>query len=283
MKSTYSRRRFIAAAAAFTGGASVRACLAEAVKPKPAFQVTIGLQSYSFGLPDLHATIEQAAQLGFRGIEISRRHLSHEANSADIARIKRELDDAGLELTAHGVNAFTSDHEENRKVFEFAQALGVVNVSANPTRDAFDSLDKLVEEYGIRVAIHNHGPMASYDKVVDTLDAIRDHHANIGACADLGHYLRSGEDPVVAIRLLGGRLYGVHLKDYAKHAAATRESVVLGRGLLDLGGVFRALRQVGFPADGAVSIEYETDSATRVQDVMDCLTAAKSSAAKLSG
>ena len=51
-----------------------------------------------------------------------------------------------------------------------------------------------------------------------------------------------------AITLLQGRLYGVHLKDFAepkKDAAG----VILGKGQLDVAGTFRALRKVEFPAD----------------------------------
>ena len=119
-------------------------------------------------------------------------------------------------MRGHGVNPFTKDHEANRRWFEFAKKAGIKNISADPTEDAFDSLDKLVEEYQIRIAIHNHGPGARYDKVTDVLNAIKGHHPLIGACADLGHYIRSAEDPVRVINLLEGRLYGIHLKDFAE-------------------------------------------------------------------
>ena len=77
------------------------------------------------------------------------------------------------------------------------------------------------------------------------LNAIKGHHPSIGACADLGHYIRSGEDPVRAITLLAGRLYGVHLKDFAepkKDAAG----VILGRGQLDVAATFRACARPNF-------------------------------------
>ena len=53
------------------------------------------------------------------------------------------------------------DHEANRRWFEFAKKAGIKSISANPSEDSFDSLDKLCEEYQIRIAIHNHGPGAA--------------------------------------------------------------------------------------------------------------------------
>ena len=152
-------------------------------------------------------------------------------------------------------------------------------MSADPTEDAFDSLDKLVVEYDIRIAIHNHGPGARYDKVADVLTAIKGHHPYIGACADLGHYIRSGEDPVRVINLLAGRLYGLHLKDYAEPKADAR-GVILGRGQLDVAGVFRALKKVEFPADGCLSLEYEESQNDPIDDVKQCLAACAEGAQK---
>jgi len=47
--------------------------------------------------------------------------------------------------------------------------IGVQSISANPDKNepTFKLLDKLVEEYGVNIAIHNHGPGAKYDKIDD--------------------------------------------------------------------------------------------------------------------
>ena len=59
-----------------------------------------------------------------------------------------------------GVSPFTKDHDANKKFFEFGKAIGLKYLSADPTPDAFDSLDKLCDEYKIAIAIHPHGPRA---------------------------------------------------------------------------------------------------------------------------
>jgi sugar phosphate isomerase/epimerase len=135
-------------------------------------------------------------------------------------------------------------------------------------------LDSLVKEFDIRIAIHNHGPTHRYNKALDVLKAIEKHDVRIGACADLGHYIRSGENPVDVIRLLKGRLYGVHLKDFAEMKDQTK-GVILGKGHLDCLSVFEALDKTGFPADGALSLEYEENPKDPIADIRECYKVAK--------
>jgi len=131
-----------------------------------------------------------------------------------------------------------------------------------------------VKEFDIRVAIHNHGPTHRYNKVIDVLDAIEKHDTRIGACADLGHFIRSGERPTEVIRLLKGRLYGIHLKDFAEMQDKTK-GVILGKGHMDVPAVMAALVQVGFPADGALSIEYEENPNNPLDEIRECIRVAR--------
>ena len=104
----------------------------------------------------------------------------------------------------------------------------------------------------------------------------------IGACADLGHYIRSAEDPVRAINLFEGRLYGIHLKDFAEQKSRTK-GVILGKGHLDVVGVFKALRKVNFPADGCLSLEYEESPKDPVAEIRECLAVASEAAKQSAG
>src|SRR5205085_2397299 len=135
----------------------------------------------------------------------------------DPAKIKETLDKlsaANVRLRAWGVVPFDADESKTRKVLDFAKAMNFAVISADPSPESFAVLDKMLEQYpGIFIAIHNHGPGASYDKIADVTRAIQGRHDRIGACVDTGHYLRSGEDPVEAVKKIGTRVYGVHLKD----------------------------------------------------------------------
>jgi sugar phosphate isomerase/epimerase len=185
---------------------------------------------------------------------------------------------------AAGVLPFSKDTDANRKHFEFARALGVKVLSADPAPDAFDSLDKLCEEYGVAVAIHPHGPIGNklhhwYSAEI-ILEAVKDHHPLIGSCLDTGHLIRSAQapfgkklDPAQQIRVMGKRNFGIHLKD---HDNARREDVIFGQGVLDVASVLAALREVGF--DRSISIEYEAHPDNPTPDVEACLEVVKKAA-----
>jgi len=110
--------------------------------------------------------------------------------------------------------------------------------------------------------------------VIDVLHAIEGHDERIGACADLGHFIRSGERPTEVIRLLAGRLYGIHLKDFAEMKENTK-GVILGQGHMDVPAVFEALVKADFPADGALSLEYEENPDNPIADIRECVAVAR--------
>ncbi len=60
-----------------------------------------------------------------------------------IAAIKKQVCDLGLTISAHGVNGLSKNDDANRKVFEFAKAAGIRNITADPDPDSFDSIEKL--------------------------------------------------------------------------------------------------------------------------------------------
>ena len=155
-------------------------------------------------------------------------------------------------------------------------------ITANPEKDAFDSLDKLVAEYDIKIAIHNHGPGQLYDSIDSVVQAVKGRHKWVGACVDCGHFLRSGEDPVKAVRTLGPRVFGAHIKDDVELGKASK-NVVLGKGKLDVVGLFQALREIKFPADGSLALEYEANPDNPIAEMKACIAVAKEAIAKSAG
>ncbi|MFM8538057.1 MAG: sugar phosphate isomerase/epimerase family protein [Planctomycetaceae bacterium] len=262
------RRTFLAAGAAIA--ASAVTPRAHAAPPVP----VLGIQIYSLrGFP-VDVALQHVHDLGIKAVEFFPGMCPITDDAAAIAAMQRKLAGLGLTISGHGVNRFTADAAANRRLFAFAKAAGIRTITADPDPDSFASLDELVKEFDVRVAIHNHGPRHRYNKAADVLAAIEKHDERIGACADLGHFIRSGERPVDVIRLLAGRLYGVHLKDFAEMQDATK-GVILGKGHLDVDGVFAALARAGFPADGALSSEYEENKDDPIADLRACVAAAK--------
>lgn len=240
----------------------------------------LGIQSYSLRNFDTHECLHMVHDLGLAYVEFFAKHYPPTTAPAAITAMADLLREHEVAISAHGVQAFTADHAKNKTFFEFAKAAGIKNIAADFGPEAHESLGKLVEEYDIRIAAHNHGPGHRWDKIADLKKQIGALDPRIGACADLGHFIRSGEDPVEAIHAFKGRLWGIHLKDF-KAAKKDAQGCVLGEGLLDVEAVFQALKDVQFPADGALSIEYEEKPADPMEDLRRCVAVAGEAARKV--
>ena len=268
-----SRRSFVAASALAAASLPGRSRAAA-----DGGELNLGIQMYSLRGYPVDEALGHVKDLGLKVIEFYPGMFPVTDDKTAIDAMKKKVTDLGLTMSAYGVNRFTKDAAANRKLFAFAKAAGIPILGADPDPDSFASLDDLVKEFDIRIAIHNHGPTHRYNKVIDVLDAIEKHDRRIGACADLGHYLRSGEQPTEVIRLLAGRLYGIHLKDFAEMQDKTR-GVILGQGHIDVPAVFAALEQAKFPADGALSIEYEEHPKNPLAEIRACIEAARAALA----
>lgn len=274
------RRAFLASTSAAV--AAVMTCrLSSFATAADKSGLKLGIQLYSLrGYKEASVALKHAKELGFDQVEFYSGMFPLDSSADQIAAIKKQVADLGLTMSAHGVNRLTKDEKANRQVFEFAKAAGFRNITADPDPDSFDSVNELVKEYDVRIAIHNHGPTHRYNKVVDVLRAIEKYDARIGACADLGHYIRSGEEPAQVVRLLKGRLYGVHLKDFAEMKDKTK-GVILGKGHLNVGAVFNALVETNFPSDGALSLEYEENPENPLDDIRQCVEVSRAALKQL--
>ena len=266
----FSRRSFLAA----TAGAVALSPLARLAAAASASNLNLGLQIYSLRNYKVDEALQHTRDLGFKFVEFYPGMYPIASDAAAIDTMKKKLADLGLTISAHGVNGFSKDEAANRKVFEFAKAAGIRTLSANPSPDSLPNLNDLVKEFDIRIAIHNHGPNTSYSKAIDVLHAVEKYDPRIGACADLGHFIRSGEQPVEVIRVLKGRLYGIHLKDFAEMKADAK-GVILGKGHINVPAVMAALVAADFPADGALSVEYEENPQNPLADIKACELAAR--------
>ncbi len=277
-----TRRRFLALSSAAAAGATffdAPKILSAAEADDPFGGWPIGIQSFSLRKYDLNQAVRHMHGLGLHYAEFYSKHVAIDSTDEDLAALKKLLTEADISMSSHGVNKFTADHEANRKVFEFAKRAGLKNITANPTPDAFGSLDKLVAEFDIRICIHNHGPGSSYDKIEEVVRAVEGHDPRIGACVDTGHFIRSKEDPIEAIERLNKRVFALHIKDEEKQEKKSH-NVIIGKGFLDVVALFQTLRKIGFPADGSISLEYEANPDNPIDDIQQCLVVAREAIAK---
>jgi sugar phosphate isomerase/epimerase len=269
-----SRREFLASGVAAAALSLVGRPAAARVAPAgPYGPFKMGLQSYSLRHFKVEEALAKTKELGLHYWESYSAHTPIDpARAADSKSLAAA---SGVEVIGFGVSPFTKDHEKNRKIFEFGKALGVAYLSADPTTEAFDSLDKLTEEYGIAIGIHPHGPGARWYEIDQIAKAIKGHSDKIGICLDTGHLLRSRQDPVRAVDVFGRRIYGVHLKD-VKDA---RTFTILGEGDLKLAELLRGLASLKYSY--CLALEYEENEKDPMADIRKCLEATSAAVAKI--
>ena len=270
-----SRRDFLATGLALAGAVALggRSALARVAPAGPYGPFKMGLQSYSLRHYKAEEALAKTKELGVHYWESYRDHTN--PDPAKASEYKSLAAASGVEVIGFGVSAFTKDHEKNRRYFEFGKALGVGYLSADPAPDAFDSLDKLTEEFGIAIGIHPHGPGHRWDKIDKIHAAIKPHSDKIGICLDTGHLLRSNEDPVRAVDVFGKRIYGVHLKD----VKGAKTFTILGEGDLKLVDLLQKLAQLNYSY--CLALEYEESEKDPIADIRKCLDATQEAVAKI--
>lgn len=244
----------------------------------------MGIQSYSLREFSAEKALEHTKALGLKYWESFRNHVPMTAVPKQIQDHKDLLGKYGVTLIGYGVVPFDEKENPARELFEFAKAMGIKSLSADPKPDkaTFDLLDKLVAEYDVAVAIHNHGPGHRYNKIADVENVVKDRHPKIGACVDTGHYLRSDEDPVEAIQRLGKRVFGCHLKDVKtieQDGKRQKQFKIAGEGDLNVVGLLKALKSINF--DYCLALEYEENAKNPLPDIEACLKHVRECAAKV--
>ncbi len=186
----------------------------------------------------------------------------HKLNDDQIRSVKEKLAAAGLEVTSYGVVGpaeMGRTEESIRRVFNFARKMGIRTIVTEPADGDFPILDKLVKEYDINIAVHNHPEPSKYAKPETVLAAIKGLDERIGACADTGHWMRTGVCPVDALKLLSGRIIDVHFKDLNDFGRG--ENVVdvpFGEGKANIHDILAELTLQNY--GGTLTIEYENEA-----------------------
>lgn len=233
------------------------------VKPFP-----VAVQCWTYRRFTFLETLEKVRALGINyiqaypgqplGGEFGKTAFDHNLKPEVREAVRKKLREAGLSVVAYGVVDTGRTEAEMRRVFDFAREMGIRTIVCEPQDGDFEAIEKLVKEYDIRIAIHNHPAPSKYAYPGTALEKLRGRDERIGVCADTGHWMRQGLDPVECLRLLEGRVNDVHLKDRSDFGPGpTAFDVAWGRGKADVRRVLAELTLQDFP--GLLTIEYENE------------------------
>jgi len=260
MSHSMDRRTFIAAAGALVaaGRGLPFAAAAPAVADgagERAERLKVGIASYSLRNFPLERALEMAQAANVRYMTFKDVHIPRTDPPETIKASRARIEAAGITIMGGGTITMENDPAQIRRDFEYARHAGMPMIYASPDPAALDAIEKLVAEFDIRLAIHNHGPEDKwYPAPADAYRLIQSRDRRLGLCVDVGHTLRTGTDPIDAIVKHRDRVYDLHVKDLT--SATDRESQVeVGRGLLDVPRLMRALLEIDYA--GQVGLEYE--------------------------
>jgi inosose dehydratase len=250
------------------------------VTPAPS-DIRIGYASITWGGKDRDA-IADIADLGYPGIQL-RSNILPDWQSRPQALVD-EL--AARRLTFVALSSGSVD-AENGPAAEIALRLGHAKflrdchglylqcTDQRPKRPLvradYERLGKLLTEIGKRTAdlgialgYHNHMGTSGErpDEVEQILAAADPRYVRFEL--DIAHYRQGGGDPVQAIRTYRDRLLFLHIKDVEPTTGGSGPGyrfVELGRGIVDIKGVFAALAEVKFRGWAVVELDAVPDKA----------------------
>ncbi|MFC1715024.1 sugar phosphate isomerase/epimerase family protein [Candidatus Poribacteria bacterium] len=131
---------------------------------------------------------------------------------------------------------------------------------------------KVAEDKGVIIAMENHIDYTA-SEILDLIDRVGS--KNLGVNFDTGNALRLFEDPVEEAKILADHIYATHIKDVSPKRGGSPqewnfwESVPAGKGVVDIPGVMKVLKDTGYEGVLAVELdclreEWEEDQAVEI-------------------
>lgn len=229
-------------------------------KSDPWKGLKIGVATYTLRMLPIEEAIKAVQRVGLKYVSIK-----NVPNHVDLTHTPEErkqraqmFREAGITVLSVGNVGMKNDEADIRRAFEYARDVGVKTMVCAPDKNSVPILDKMVREFDIRLAIHNHGPEdKQFPSPYDVMNAVEKYDKRIGLCIDVGHTARAGVDPAESIIKCRERLYDLHMKDIS--AMGNRNTPIeSGRGILNQKAILAALIKIKY--DGLVGFEYEKDA-----------------------
>lgn len=247
------------------------------------FNVTLGVNSYSFRDRGLEGVIDAFEKVGSPSCELWQVHAEPpEMDALTLAEraalriatplehyygVREKFEKIGVPIQGYSIvfNDAQSD-EEIEKAFQVAHALGVDTITTTATISVMPRVDVFAKKYKMPVGIHNH------DKVEDpnafhtpesfrlarkgTSDFIR---LNL----DIGHFVAANFDPVSFIKENHKDIVCLHIKDRERDHGP---NVPFGEGNTPIQDVIRLLHDNDWKNIPA-NIEYEYNKQEKYKDL----------------
>ena len=221
----------------------------------------LGVQLWTYHKSSFEQALLRADSAGLKRMEIypgqrlsdtSKDGIGPELSEEQVSFIQVLLRKHKVTLTSFGV-VVCEKSTEWEPYFQFAKKLGIPLLTAEPNKEHLDLVNELASKYKVKVAIHNHPKPSLYWHPDSVATAIKN-RPFLGACADIGHWVREGLRPADCLQRLQGQVFSLHVKDVD---AIAKEDVRFGEGIVDIPAVLRELKRQQFK--GVFAMEHETN------------------------
>lgn len=274
-----SRRAFLLKGSALAAGTCLP--LSVAFPLPPAMQdIRIGYASITWGGNDRQAITDIAA-VGFHGVQVRSNALTEFGTPA---ALRQELEKNRLTFVALSSGDVSVDAPDSEQVSrhvgnaQFVRDAGgsYLQIIDKRPRDRaimaddykrlgalLSEIGKRTKEMGVWVGYHNHmGSLGEHPEGVEQIMQATDpDYAKLEL--DIAHYAQGGGDPVKAVEQYRDRLLFLHIKDVESLSTPVNGRdyrwVELGRGRVDVPGVFGALRRIRFRGWAVIELDAVPD------------------------
>ena len=255
--------------------AKTKCCLKakKSVKPRK-----IGVQMYTFRKFTFEESVPMLTKNGIYGLGITagqnltkkypKLRFGPHMNAEQRKWFKDFVKANKCELVSFGVTNPTTENEI-KNLCAFAKEMGIPMILTECKPHLMPVWDKYCEEYGIKMAVHNHAANSrnNYYNPITVRNMVAP-YKNVGACPDNGHWSRSGIDSVWGFKVLEGETMIIHFKDQLEFGNVKNQPVPFGTGDLDMKAILAELDRQGF--DGYFLIEYEAKWDNNLPEVVQC-------------
>jgi inosose dehydratase len=217
----------------------------------------VGVASYSLRSFPVAEALQDIRRLGVHYLSLKDVHLPLTSTPEQRRQLRQQAEDLGLSITSCGVIYLKNDESQMRQALDYVRDLGASVAVVGVSREMLALLDKVIRDYELKAAIHNHGPNDKlFPSPLEVYDAVKALDRRIGVCMDIGHTFRMHEDLVDDVKKTRERLYSMHFKDLdSDHVDA--KGVPVGTGALPIIPLLRELLRSGYKEE--VQLEYEVE------------------------
>ena len=235
----------------------------------------LGAQAYTFNRFTFFEAIDKIDSCGLKYVEAYpgqaigggiEGKMDYHMDAVKRTKILQRLKEKGIKMISYGVVNAKGDADW-LQLFEFGKAMGLENFTSEPDVKDIPMISKLCDQFKINLAIHNHPQPSPYWNPDILFSAIQGQSKRLGSCADIGHWVRSGLDPIESLKKLEGHVIQLHVKDLNEKNKKEAHDVHWGTGVSNIDGVIKELKRQRFK--GLLSVEYEHNWYNNVPDVTE--------------